>query len=471
MICGIDLGTSTVKVTICRKIEPQFVVASRSEQCAAEILQSPSNCSEQSVWKILCCLKSVLNKIDQDIFQKIEYVAITGQMHGVLCWDAPNLSEISPVNNLCAASNLVTWQDQRLTPDFLVNHPQIHPGFGIGTLLFEKYGNRYSIFKGSIWGSIMDFVVYIALGLPQRYHVRTSSQIANSFGYFDPINGRFDVCSLKSMGFPIDTLPTIIPETSVIGETERDNYLNLPEGCKVIVPFGDTQTAFYSVIKQRKDCTVINLGTSCQVGRIAEAKSVEAKTGQDLQIFPYFKNSFLILNASMNGGNNLDVFVNGVFLPLLDSFCDISKIEKEKIVYEALVRSGLRALEKDKLCNSGNVQYTGEMFPERSKCNPLVGNGNQLGATISNLTSTSCDLGQLSLAFHRGIIKNAFAAFEDGWGSPCDLDQVVTVGNIFEKNKLFRAVTENLFSACSIFNSNSSLGAALFVGDNLDDLS
>ena len=113
-------------------------------------------------------------------------------MHGVIQWDLKN--------NEC--SNLITWEDRRASHAFISGlhlsplFPPVHPGYGLVTLLFNKvHIPHQKSFK--IWGSIMDYFTWYTLhsimGATSDYRVKTSAQVANSFGFFSPRSKVFDI--------------------------------------------------------------------------------------------------------------------------------------------------------------------------------------------------------------------------------------------------------------------------------------
>lgn len=452
MICGIDVGTSSVKLSICNTEPATATVFSSCANTNANVLVDAEFKSEQSPDKILDVIRCLFKDSTLSSFS-LEYIVFTGQMHGVMSWENDEFS------------NLVTWQDRRLTNNFLSDFPQIHPGFGLGTLLYENYGQEScTMFPGKFWGSIMDYLVWILQGKPSEYNVQTSAQIANSFGFFDPIQRCFDIATLEAAGFPVMLLPSIVSDIYVVGITVDNNSLGIPGGCKIVVPYGDTQTAFYSVVKNEMK-TVINLGTSCQVGSVVKKPPNLKDLKGGLQYFPYFTSDYgLALNASMNGGNNVDVFVNGVLKPILDSIPGLSAADNLSTIYDTLVNSGLQELErepKNDSFDSLNVaMWRGSLFPERSQISGST------SASLQGLTPDNCKLGGISLALHRGIIANAFKEFDESFDSGARKNKVVAVGSVFKKNKLFKAIVERWFPGCIMTEADSSLGAALFVRDN-----
>ena len=158
------------------------------------------------------------------------------------------------------------------------------------------------------------------------------------------MKGKYKSFSLGKLGFDVSTLPEVVDESFVIGTTTGD-FFGIPPGCKVYAPLGDTQCAFYSVIKLQPQSyskldtslhqfedylnmyfpdwtvleflppelicisfSVLNLGTSCQLGKIHDHSCGPLLTEQSAgQVFPYFEDKMLALVASMNGGNVLQV--------------------------------------------------------------------------------------------------------------------------------------------------------------------
>ena len=472
MICAIDFGTTSLKVSVLPVYGSENdSIASQQLESNADVVGLPPGYREQSPYKIFDNLKAATTNILLHL-NDVDHVIMAGQMHGIVTWEDVSFdlsADLESVLESARVSNLITWEDQRLTDTFLAENPSIHPGYGLASLLFENYGSASSKMSGKYWGSIMDFFAWMFLGCPRNYTVKTTSQLANSFGYFDPLKNSFDYDTLRARKFPVETLPSIVSDCTIMGLT-KSTVLGFPEGVKVLVPMGDTQCAFYSVIRSCTDSLVLNLGTSCQIGKVLSSEEIVLMTNgalQGLEFFPYIGETFLAVFASMNGGNNLEQFVEHVFAPLICGVLNDSDKSSPPIddIYKVFIDAGI--LEHCRGSRNPGVQFQGGLYSERNSHSVSASTSH---ASLLCLSSLSCNLGQISLAIHRGLINNARDVFIKASNGKLLYDKVVAVGNIFRKNQLLNKLVREIFPGCVISDSDSSRGAALFVRDNVKNL-
>lgn len=192
---GIDIGTTSIKVSLLRKSTRNFVESVRLET-RASVSDKERNFAEQDVGKILSELEHALSQLSPQFLAKISRIGICGQMHGCVMWKGQSClgwdtfdDYMVTANNV---SNLVTWEDRRCTRDFLLTLPStqqkiaISTGFGCATL-FWLQRNQPSLLEGyDCAGTIMDFVVCMLCGIMDKPSM--SSQNAVSWGYFDAEN-------------------------------------------------------------------------------------------------------------------------------------------------------------------------------------------------------------------------------------------------------------------------------------------
>jgi sedoheptulokinase len=79
-------------------------------------------------------------QLQADLRRRVSKVAFCGQMHGVVLWDHRSLSlQSEALMSLLPStmSPLVTWEDTRCSPDFLISigcQDELSSGFGIATM-------------------------------------------------------------------------------------------------------------------------------------------------------------------------------------------------------------------------------------------------------------------------------------------------------------------------------------------------
>ncbi len=137
LILGIDLGTSSVKVSLLSRGDEPHVVSSQAKDFGSAPKLSfnsinsicQPNEHEQDVGKIFHCVHFLLSRMPQAQMARVTAIAVTGQMHGVIGWLGNNLAfneeakrekhklETSAASGGCG--NLITWLDHRCTKEFL----------------------------------------------------------------------------------------------------------------------------------------------------------------------------------------------------------------------------------------------------------------------------------------------------------------------------------------------------------------
>lgn len=182
-VLGIDLGTTSVKVTLLRK-ECGSVISSVSKATKADVVSDVDKGSEQDPTMILDTLKECMAQLSKDHLQQVTCVGVTGQMHGVVLWNSTKSDEWKHL----PTSHLYTWQDQRCTTDFLRSlptpdsHLPLSTGHGCATLCWL---HRYKPEMTSAYecsGTIMDLLVALLCGLSVPV---TTIQLSASFGFYN----------------------------------------------------------------------------------------------------------------------------------------------------------------------------------------------------------------------------------------------------------------------------------------------
>lgn len=197
LVLGIDLGTTSVKVTLIEPVSKNVILSKHSKTNAN--LVSNTNCAEQNVAKILQVLKTTLCGIPQTVISRVNKVGICGQMHGCMFWKSNyKCMDCIEVFSCCSkcSSNLITWQDQRCTKDFLNSLPQpnlnclpLSTGFGCATIFWLNQHNTGFLSQYDCAGTVQDFLV---ARLCDMNNPVMSSQNAVSWGYCDVTKSMWD---------------------------------------------------------------------------------------------------------------------------------------------------------------------------------------------------------------------------------------------------------------------------------------
>ena len=84
-VLGIDVGTTSIKVSLLRNSTGDVVESFRCET-GANICAGELSFAEQDVGKIFGCLQHALGELSSHNLAKVSNVGICGQMHGCVMW-------------------------------------------------------------------------------------------------------------------------------------------------------------------------------------------------------------------------------------------------------------------------------------------------------------------------------------------------------------------------------------------------
>lgn len=203
LVLGIDVGTTSIKVSLLRN-NTRDVVQSFSCETGANICAEALAFAEQDVAKILASLQHALGQLSTHFLVKVSSIGICGQMHGCVMWKGQscvtcNTSELRDYfRSSHNVSHLITWEDRRCSSEFLATLPAtrtnvpISTGFGCASLFWLQRNHPNFLERFDCAGTIVDFIVCV---LCQMDKPRMSSHNAVSWGYFHANNmtWEFDV--------------------------------------------------------------------------------------------------------------------------------------------------------------------------------------------------------------------------------------------------------------------------------------
>ena len=191
-VLGIDVGTTSIKVSLLAKSTRDVVESFRCET-EANIRGDETHFAEQDVSKILSILYHALNRLSSKYLARVSGIGVCGQMHGCVMWKGQSV--LNTTDDILAFKNnpssLITWEDRRCNEEFLSTLPPtrqtvaISTGFGCASLFWLQRNHPSLVECYDCAGTIMDFVVCI---LCQMDKPCMSSQNAVSWGYFDVDN-------------------------------------------------------------------------------------------------------------------------------------------------------------------------------------------------------------------------------------------------------------------------------------------
>ena len=397
MRLGVDIGTTSIKC--CLYIDEDNILYTKRVHNAT--LETAEGTHEQSVSKILSAVKEALSELTLIKYPEhtgescnvlpVTHVSSCCQMHGVVLWSSDDVS------------NLITWQDARCDEEFLLwlrcqtVTEDLHNGYGSASLAWLQKYTPEVMSKYTHFGSISDYFVWLLCGMSGSDMSVMSDHNAESFGFFlskscgmEVVTDCWDTSAFEHVGISENRLPTIVPAGEQIGLVS-DSGFNIALGAQVYVPIGDLQASVCAVLRGKAG-KVFNYGTACQLIVTSDAElepgppSLRTSESEldpcppSLRTTLYTKEHNLILAASLNGGNAMEV---------VHDF--IKSFNSGNISYEEMMRVGVEGRDTTLRVD---VKFNGERHAPKS-----------LG-TISNVSSTNFNFPNLVAATFRGIVCN-----------------------------------------------------------------
>ena len=189
-ILGIDLGTTSVKAAL---VDLQgAVIKENSRDTASDIIDPAggSSAHEQDLGKIITALQFCVSGLPKEKLIHVKKIGVTGQMHGVVlwkhgeAWSRNHYGRFEPGK----VSPLITWQDNRCSPEFLASLPKpdsslsLATGMGCSTLFWLIRNQPDMLEEYDRAGTLQDLVVTMLCDLESPVQ---STHNAASWGYFN----------------------------------------------------------------------------------------------------------------------------------------------------------------------------------------------------------------------------------------------------------------------------------------------
>ncbi|VDN04456.1 unnamed protein product [Thelazia callipaeda] len=434
---GIDIGTTSIKC--CALGSDARVISEKSAVHDAWIKRESHIYREQDPLKIfhvlLALLKSMKLKYSSNII-----VSIVGQMHGIVFWNGQNLTAGKFI-----CSPLITWMDERVPKEFVNSLPrwncgELHVGFGMVTLAWLHSSDNLKT-EWTCCGTVMDMLISY---LSQSSDAFIGVQNAYSWGYCS-YDGYW---TLPEKLIPPHLLPTIRKTDEVVGLVKRSDF-DLPVGAQLLSSCGDLQSTVYPVLETGTAVfnffKVLNLGTSAQ---LCFASEVDQAPSTSLLTEPFFGNKRLIVAASMNGGNAIDIIAQKMIEWASELVSDNKSL---KVDYNKLND----ILTKPEKCTSSVVRVEPIFLPER---------GSTATSCISGI-SPRTTVNEVFQGIACGIVCNLFRLLPPQELQRWNVKRVILAGNA-NKTCFVREITQQCEGRLQILTGftntcSAAYGAAL----------
>ncbi|KAG8590629.1 hypothetical protein GDO81_006819 [Engystomops pustulosus] len=345
-------------------------------------------------------------------------------------------------------SRLVTWEDGRCTTDFLSSLPQprshinLSSGFGCATIFWYLKNRPEFLQQYDAAGTIQDYVVAMLCGLQKPL---MSVQNAASWGYFNTRTKTWNMDILQEWRFPTLLLPNVLDAGSRAGKTTYE-WCGIPQGADVGVALGDFQCSVRSSLSESSDA-VLNISTSAQLTfSMPEGFQPEdhPSPAQAVTYFPYFKDKYLAVAASLNGGN---VFASFVTM-LAQWTAELGLETSDSNIYSRVISAALSV-------NDPQLAICPTLFGERHSPDSH--------ASVSNLTPADLSLGHVTRALCRGIIENIHNMMPSHRLKESGIKRIIGSGSALARNDALKQEVERIFPVPVVYGKDvdSAVGAAL----------
>lgn len=445
---GIDIGTTKVAAVIADSKHRAVLESSSLDHNAAAQNERVPGSFEQSVDVIFSAVKQVLSQLSERARDGVGAIGITGQMHGVVLFDAERKTH----------SPLVTWQDARCSEGSFLSDLQrltgeqsLRSGFGVSTLAWWAQHEPHLLQEYRCASTIHG---YLAARMCDCLGGMDPSDAA-SFGLFDILSGAWKEEQIKRCGFDPRILPRIVKAPAVFGRLQPEwaHELGVAEGIPVVVPIGDNQASLYGSLSDPERQIALTIGTGAQVSVVLAEKPTELpREGSTFEIRPYIGDSYIAVGASLGGGRTLAALATALqqFLEVLgvNPLPDAQQLYSVlQTLAEPLGGTTLRA------CPS----FAGERYDT------------QLRGSLTSISFENFTVGDIFAALSRGIVDSLQRML------PREMyvgrREVVGSGNAIRRSSIMQRYIEEVFGLPLVVTSGGETtcsGAAFLAGKSLD---
>ncbi|XP_041982234.1 sedoheptulokinase-like [Aricia agestis] len=451
-ILGMDIGTTSVKVCIYDPITKELL-AKQNKDTAANIPSDQGiEGNKQDVPKIVSAVHYCVSRLPRDLLRHVNRIGVCGQMHGVVLWRNRAWEKIEKEGVVMRfdairenMSALYTWQDTRCKPEFLEtlpkpdSHLKCYSGYGCATLLWMLKHKPEKLKNFSCSATVQDFVVAMLCDLDTPV---ISDQNAASWGYFNTEQNEWNTEILSSIEFPVNLLPKIIKSGEAAGIL-KSSWNGIPEGTPVGVAMGDLQCSIISTLETEQDA-VLNISTSAQLAIVSD--SISDLGCNTIEHLPYFDNKYLVVAASLNGGNVLATFVKMLQQWMLEFGFHIPQSK----VWEKLIALGLNA-------SDSNMKISPLLLGERHTPTSK--------ASVENIDLSNIQLASVFKSLCDSLIENLHCMMPKEILQKGKIKRIVGNGSGLSRNVVLQRAVEHYYSLPLEFTSggDAARGAAIAV--------
>jgi sedoheptulokinase len=436
-VIGLDLGTTTVTGVLADRETRRTLRAAKRPNDAAVTAALPTR-AEQDPHRLLALALEVLAELAAGR-RPVDSIALTGQMHGVLCVDADGVP-VTP---------LISWQDQRTSErqsggltvlDMLRDRlDDLAPGESSekawhenGCRIVHGYGAAtlfWLVEQGELPSSthrvctLPDWLAGQLVGQPPV----TDPTLAASWGVYSLVNAGWNVSFLRCLGLETRLMPPVRPSGEPLGGLvpRIARQVGLPAGVPVLNAVGDSQASFLGSVAEPSQDLLFNLGTG---GQICWMVPEFQPPTQAVETRPLPGRRYLRVGASLCGGAAYARLNHTV----RDWLAEFGVHAGEEATYQRL--NALAAGCKD----AGSLRVRTTFLGARG--DDALQAGSIEGVTLNNL-----QLGALARATLTGIVDELCDLYEAHTGETAQHTRVTATGGGVRRNSLLPDLVQDRF--------------------------
>lgn len=207
------------------------------------------------------------------------------------------------------------------------------------------------------------------------------------------------------------------------------------------------------------------MSTSAQLTFITSKPEIKSQqTNKSIDYFPYLNNQFLMVAASLNGGNVLQYLITTI-KKINQQFADVTVSESK--IWEKIIELGIKCLNHEKHQNKKDktLKIKPTLFGERHEPD-VFGSINHISLDV--------DLGQLIVSFCEGLIENIFQMMSVELMVESGIETLIGTGSALIKNPILQQILDKKLNhkIQVIFTdgNDSHIGVAMLVNDKFNKM-
>jgi sugar (pentulose or hexulose) kinase len=436
-VIGLDLGTTHVTGVLVDTAQRRVVRHAQRPNDAA-VKPTLSTRAEQDPPRLLALALEVLAELAGD-GARVDAVALTGQMHGVLCVDADG-APVTP---------LISWQDQRTSerqPDNLTSLGRLrHRLDDLAPRQFlaqEWHENGCRIDHG--YGAAILFWLVEQGELPAAAHrvctlpgwmaaqltgtlPVTDPTLASSWGVYSLPGGGWNVAFLNALGLEPSFMPPVRPSGEPLGGLlpELAHRVGLQAGVPILNAVGDAQAAFLGSVRDPAQELLFNLGTG---GQICWMLPEFAPPTRAVETRPLPGGRYLRVGASLCGGAAY-AWLNHTVRSWLSGF---GVHAEERAIYARLNALAMSC------SDPGSLRVRTTFLGKR-------GDDSVQAGSIEGISLDNLHLGALARATLTGIVDELYDLQRAHASETASYSRLIATGGGLRRNPLLPGLIEERF--------------------------